>query len=450
MTFLLNTKGYFQKILRRGPLFERLLQELEENERLSYEQLIALQNQKLRSTICHAYQTVPYYRQLFNKLAINPKAIQTSEDLKALPIMSKTDLRGKEKQFVSNAVFPKFKTATSGTTGTPVSLFRDYYSINFEHASIWRQKRWGKCMFDELTVSIRGDVVVDPNIIKPPFWKYIPSDNMLKISSYHLSDRLIPYYLEKLRSLNSFVIEAYPSNVYRIARYMQLHQESPIRAKAVFTSCETLLPCQRQVIEQYLGQVFDHYGQSERVAYIGMCEHGNYHYLMDYSLVEFIPIGQDDLHRVVGTTFHNKVMPFIRYDTGDFVRIKNPSQSCSCGRAFPVVESIEGRIQDYIITPSGKWIGALGRVLVNVNNLIEAQIIQEKLDLIRVLIVTTENFTFQDEKVLLNNIHQRIGSEIKIVIQKTDKIRRTKRGKLKITISLLKHEKTNNSHLIVV
>lgn len=450
MTFLLNTKGYFQKILRRGPLFERLLQELEENEKLSYEQLIALQNQKLRSTICHAYQTVPYYRQLFDELAINPKAIQTSEDLKALPIISKTDLRGKEKQFVSNAIFPKFKTATSGTTGTPVSLFRDYYSINLEHASIWRQKHWGKCMFDELTVSIRGDVVVDPDIIKPPFWKYISSDNMLKMSSYHLSDRLLPYYLEKLRSLNSFIIEGYPSNLYRIARYMQLHQELPIKVKAVFTSCETLLPRQRQVIEEYFGQVFDHYGQSERVGHISMCEYGNYHYSIDYSLIEFIPIGQNDLHRVVGTTFHNKAMPFIRYDTGDFVRISNPNKSCSCGRIFPVIESIEGRIEDYIITPSGKWIGAMGRVLLNVNNIIEAQIIQEKLDFIRVLIVTTENFTVQDEKVLLNNIQQRIGSEIKIAIEKTDKIQRTKRGKLKITISLLKHEEINNCHSIFV
>ena len=442
MTFLLNTKGYFQKILRRGPLFERLLQELEENERLSYEQLIALQNQKLRSTICHAYQTVPYYRQLFDELAINPKAIQTSEDLKALPVISKTDLRGKEKQFVSNAVFPKFKTATSGTTGTPVSLFRDYYSINFEHASIWRQKRWGKCMFDELTVSIRGDVVVDPDIIKPPFWKYIPSDNMLKMSSYHLSDRLIPYYLEKLRSIDSpIVVESFPSTIYKIARYMQLHQELPIKVKAVITSCETLLPPQRQVIEEYFGQVFDHYGQSERVAYIAMCEHGNYHYLTDYSLVEFLPTDQDDLYRVVGTTFHNKAMPFIRYDTGDFVRIENPTRSCSCGRAFPLVESIEGRIEDYVITPSGKWIGAIGRALLDVNNLIEAQIIQEKLDLLRVLIVPTENFTVRDEKVLLKNIQQRVGYEMKIIIQKTDAIARTKRGKFQLVVSQLKNEK---------
>ena len=436
----LNTKSYFQKILRRGSLFKRILQELEENEKLSYEQLIDLQNQKLRSTIQHAYQTVPYYRRLFKELAIDPDAIKTSEDLKALPIISKSDFRGKEKQFVSNIV-PKFKTATSGTTGTSVNLFRDYYSINFEHACIWRQKRWGKCLFDELTVRIKGDVIVGPNIIKPPFWKYVSSDNMLMMSSYHLSDRFIPYYLEKLRSIDSpIILESFPSTIYRIARYMQLHQELPIKVKAVVTSGETLLPYQPQVVEQYFGQVFDHYGQSERVAYIARCEHGNYHYLMDYSLVEFLPTDRDNLYRVVGTSFHNRAMPLIRYDTGDFVRIENPARSCSCGRAFPLVDSIEGRVEDYIITPSGKWIGAIGRVFVEVNNLIEAQIVQEKLDLLRVSIVTTENFTLQDEKVLLRNIQQRAGDEIKVVIEKTDAIARTKRGKFRLVISELKNE----------
>ncbi|MDJ0594137.1 MAG: hypothetical protein QNJ72_29875 [Pleurocapsa sp. MO_226.B13] len=449
MTLLLNLKGYLRKFLRRGSLFYQLLQELEENEQLSYEQLIDYQNQKLRSTIQHAYQTVPYYRRLFDRLEVNPKAIETIDDLRVLPVMSKTNVRGKEKQFISNAVPLKFKTATSGTTGTPVNLFRDYYSINFEHASIWRQKRWSKCGFDELTVRIRGDVVVPHDVTKPPFWKYIPSENLLMMSSYHLSDRFIPYYLEKLRSFNSFIIEAFPSTIYRLARYMQLYQELPIKVKAVFTSAETLFPHQRQVIEEYFGQVFDHYGQSERVAYIARCEHGNYHYAMDYSLIEFLPTEQNDLYKVVGTTFHNRAMPLIRYDTGDFVRINNYDRFCSCGRAFPLVESIEGRIEDYVVTPSGKYVGAMGISFLNVNNLIEAQIIQEKLNLLRVLIVATENFTARDEKVLLRNIQQRVGYEMKIAIEKTDKIQRTKRGKLKITISLLKHEEINNSHLTI-
>ena len=355
--------------------------------------------------------------------------------MKCLPILNKLRIRGKEDQFVSKSFIWKFKATTSGTTGTSVKLFRDLFSINLEHAFIWRQRYWGKCFPDEPRVSLKGDIIIPVNATEPPFWKYISTDNMLQMSSYHLSDRFIPYYLEKLRNFNASSIEGYSSSIYRLARYMELHQESPINFKAVFTSSETLLPHQREVIEEYFGPILDHYGQAERVAHIAMCELGNYHYLMDYSLIEFLPTQEDDLYKVVGTTFHNRAMPLIRYDTGDFVRIKNHHQSCPCGRAFPLVESIEGRKEDYIVTPSGKWIGLMGRVLRNASNLIEVQIIQEKLDLLRVLIVTTENFTDRDEKVLLQNIQQRVGYDVKIIIQKTDAIPRTKRGKLKTTIS---------------
>ena len=449
MSIFHNFKAHFRQSLRQGSLFIHLLEELEQNERLSSEQLIDYQNQKLRSTIQQAYQTVPYYRQLFDRLNLSPEAIKTINDLQLLPIISKANLRGQEKQFISTKTLWKFKTATSGTTGTPVNLFRDYYSINLEHASIWRQKRWAKCDFNELTISIKGDVIVPPDLSKPPFWEYVKGENTLRMSAYHLSDRFIPYYLDKLRSLNSFIIEGYPSTIYRLARYMQLNQELPIEVKAVFTSCETLLPHQCQVIEKYFGQIFDRYGQSERVGNLDMCEYGNYHYAMDYSLIEFLPTKQNNLYRAIGTTFHNRAMPLIRYDTGDLVRLEERDR-CPCGRAFPKIDSIEGRIEDYILTPSGKWIGAAGRAFLNVNNLIEAQIIQEKINLIRVLIVTTEKFGSRDRQVLLNNMQQRFGSEIEVVIQQTDSIQRTKRGKQKITISQLKDREISNSYLEVV
>ncbi|MDJ0898990.1 MAG: hypothetical protein QNJ55_09270 [Xenococcus sp. MO_188.B8] len=435
MTLFLNLKGYAQKILRRGSLFYNILQELKNNEQLSYEQLINYQNQKLRLTVKKAYQTVPYYRQLFDELKLTPEAIKTIDDLQLLPIMSKSDIRGKEKQFVSNAVPWKYKTTTSGTTGTPVNLFRDYYNINFEHATFWRRRSWGKCSLDDPMVILKGDIIIPANATKPPFWKYVSSDNMLLMSSYHLSDRFIPYYLDKLRNFNSSIIEGFPSNIYRLARYMQLHQELPLNFKAVFTSSETLLPHQCQVIEEYLGQIFDYYGQSERVAHFSHCEHGNNHYVMDYSIVEFLPTKSSGLYKIVGTTLHNAAMPLIRYDTKDFVRISH--RSCPCGRAFPVVDLIEGRQEDYIATPCGKFVGGIGIVFTNVPNLIEGQIIQEEIDSLRVLIVTTENFTDDDRNVLLKNIRERLGANMEIIIQKTAAIPRTKRGKFKLTLSKL-------------
>ncbi|MDJ0636145.1 MAG: hypothetical protein QNJ34_23385 [Xenococcaceae cyanobacterium MO_188.B29] len=426
-------KGYAQRFLRQGRLFHHLLYELEQNQKLSYSELIEYQNQKLRQTVKRAYQEVPYYKQLFDRLKLKPEAIQTVEDLQLLPVLNKSDIRDKEQQFASSRVRWKFKAFTSGTTGTPLRLYRDHFNINLEQATLWRKQHWGGFAFNDRRATLQGHMVTPADSTQPPFWQYIPAEKQLLMSSYHLSNKFIPYYLQKLRDFQPAAMEAYPSSIYRLARYMQIHQELPISVKAVFTSSEMLLDHQREAIEKYFGPVFAHYGQAERVAHFSMCELGNYHYAMDYSIVEFLPTERDGLYQIVGTTLNNAAMPLIRYVTGDLARLS--TQSCPCGRPFPVIETIEGRQDDYMVTPSGKWLGRLDVVLKRTSNLVETQMIQEKLNLVRVLIVPTENFTQKDEAILRKKLEERFGLEMQIAIQKVDAIPLTKQGKYQAVIS---------------
>lgn len=435
MTLSFKFTSNLKTKLRRGALFYKLLDELERSQWLSYEELIDIQNQKLRKTIRLAYRTVPYYEQLFDRLNLSSEAIDTIEDLQLLPILNRSQLQAQVKQFVSKGFGLKTRSHTSGTTGSPITLCRDLYSINLEHASIWRQRRWGKVDLGEPIASLRGDAVVPPDADRPPFWKYVPAENRWLMSSFHLSDRFIPYYLEHLRNCDISAIEGYPSTIYRLACYMRDYQQEPIPVKAVFTSSEVLPNYRRQLIEQYFGKIFDHYGQSERVAHIAMCEHGNYHYVMDYSIIEFVPTEYSDLFKIVGTTLHNAAMPLIRYDTNDTVRISH--RSCPCGRAFPVIDSIDGRLEDYIATDSGKYIGGITIVFDGIPNIIEAQVIQEKIDLIRILIVPTEKFSDKNQNLLLQNLRERLGYDIEIIFQKVESIPRTKSGKFNSVVSKL-------------
>ena len=54
---------------------------------------------------------------------------------------------------------------------------------------------------------------------------------------------------------------------------------------------------------------------------------------------------------------------------------------------------------------------------------------------VRVLIVPSKDFTQNDEEILLKNLRERLGSEIKIIIQQVEAIPRTKLGKYKLVIS---------------
>ncbi len=85
---------------------------------------------------------------------------------------------------------------------------------------------------------------------------------------------------------------------------------------------------------------------------IGQCEHGRYHLLSDYSHVELLAAG-DGRYELVGTNFNNQYFPLIRYKTGDHVHLSE-NEACPCGRVFPMIERIEGRIGDYLVGEDGQ------------------------------------------------------------------------------------------------
>jgi len=67
----------------------------------------------------------------------------------------------------------------------------------------------------------------------------------------------------------------------------------------------------------------------------------------------------DGLFELVGTGFNNVSMPLIRYRCGDLVRPAPAEERCACGRSFPLIEEVVGRVDDSIKAPGR----ALGRRL---------------------------------------------------------------------------------------
>ena len=87
---------------------------------------------------------------------------------------------------------------------------------------------------------------------------------------------------------------------------------------------------------------------------------------------------------MICTGLFNFAMPLIRYKVGD---VAIPlDEKCSCGRMLPLVKSIEGRIDDMILTPEGRFISPASMSLAFefAKNIKEAQIVQnakEKIEL---------------------------------------------------------------------
>jgi len=292
---------------------------------------------------------------------------------------------------------------------------------------IWRHWRWSGFTFEDRRVTLRRELVVPTSQTRSPFWVYNPAERQLLMSSYHIAPQFFPDYVRAIETFRPSAIYGYPSSVALIARAFEECGRSPFPLKAVFTSSETVLDWQRELIEQvFCCRIFDLYGNTERTAAITSCEHGSYHVLTDYAYVEFVSTSNHELE-IVGTSLFNHAFPLLRYRSGDTVEIG--SQGCPCGRPFPTVTRIVGRMESYIWTPEGRAVGRLDHIFKGTHNIIDSQIVQEQLNEIVIRIVPADGFSEADSQRVLKHARERLGPAMKIHLEFVPKIERSANGK---------------------
>lgn len=448
---VVTLKGIGYGAIRRGEHFRQWGGELLRNERLEGDGLRQYQLLRLRQLLVHAYTHVPFYKREFDRLKFRPVELKSLDEMEALPIIDKHVLRNNLQQFVSlNAKRSHlYRGSTSGSTGTPLTLFMDRKLIQTEHAFVWRQYRWAGCPPGGKVALFRGDMIVPAEQAKPPYWRHDVANGELWCSSYHLSETSIESYLRALEDFEPDIIYAYPSSLFAIVQYATKQQKEIAlpHLRGIITSSETLSSWQKELIQEYFkARVFDWYGLFERVIFIGTCESGSYHVFPDYGYTEYVPIldgGRGNEYELVGTSFINSVVPLIRYRTGDIVRIKgDTNDQCACGRVFPCVDSVLGRRDDAIVTPTGRIIGRLDHIFKTATHITFAQIIQESENDLTIVVVPDEHYSDADRAKLCTNAHRLVGETMKIRIETVDHIPHDRSGKFRGVIS-----KVSRGHL---
>ncbi len=409
-------------------------------------ELEAYQDEKLSALVRHAYDTVPYYRAIFDERRLKPGDVRTRGDLAKLPLLTKDDIRKNFKNLISSAVAPgerKFGH-TSGTTGSPLEVCYDTSVIHATYAALDRQYRWADCRLardgDPIAVA-RGNVIVPLNRKRPPFWRYNHFHNQLLLSSFHMSKENLGSYFEEMRRYGVQVLDGYPSTLFVLAKHLKnSHATFPL--KAVISSSETLYDFQREIIESsFQCRVFDYYAVAERVAFATECEaHAGHHMVMEYGVSEIVddqgdPVAAGTPGRLVGTSLHNRAMPLIRYVTNDRTAIR-PSR-CACGRALEVMDDVTTKAEDTLTLRDGRLISpsVLTHPFKPLDSIEESQIIQKELDRILVRIVPRPDYTERDTEHLIRELKSRLGQETAIEIELVEQLARTKAGKFRWVIS---------------
>lgn len=128
---------------RYNASFWRFLSEYKGRKDWSFDRLCKFRDARLRQLIHHAYQTVPYYRDLFDDGGINPDSIRTLDDLKKLPLLAKEMVSRQPERFCSSAVRPEKRVTahTSGTNGQRFVFSTTNSAVNEQWSVWWRYRR---------------------------------------------------------------------------------------------------------------------------------------------------------------------------------------------------------------------------------------------------------------------------------------------------------------------
>lgn len=442
-SLLVNLKAFFNNKKRYNKYYDKAYKELLNNFVSKDINLVkCYQHEKVKELLLESFQFSKYYRSIFNKLKIEENDIidDPIKILKQLPLLSKSILRENPDDIINTNPHRKISSInfTSGTTGTPTKTYNDYESQAISFA-LWNRFHYmiGLNKSDR-HIRMSYKEVVNMDCVNPPFWIYNKVDNQLLMSVYHLNERNLNSYIQKIKKFKPKYIDGSPSAIHVLAEFITRNNiELNFSLKGICTTAETLFTHQRIDIEKAFNcKVFNQYASSEGSPFITECINGKMHLNEDSGVFEILDENDHEVKagigRLVVTSLRSWKTPLIRYDIGDYVELGD-NYTCDCGSPFRVVENVLGRANDLFWTKEKGFVRAtISSSIKNEKGIIEMQIIQKEPNIININIVVNKDiYNIKTEEVIKQNLYYSLGKDLNIDFIYSDKILNEGKGKFK-------------------
>lgn len=430
---------------RGGKEFEKILDFLQTTNGWDKEHIRAYKEEHVFRIIEQAYYHTPYYKQKFDSVGLTPSSFTCLNDLAKFPILTKEEVRSNLKGLIADNVRKRDRVHyhTSGTSGKALDFYNSKYNLRYYWAVCARYCMRFGIEPHSRSINFTGKMVVPINQKKPPYWRYKKVQNQYMLTMQHITREKVPAMVDFINSDDFKTIVGYPSICYSFASFVN---ELGLKIKNVplyyFSGAEKVYDYQIEAIEKAFPgiRIIEHYGFSENAGAASKCACGSYHEdfeLGHFELKDSVTDGDYSTGVLLSTGFHNFAMPFIRYEVGDTLTFDN--RSCKCGLQSQVIHEINGRNEDYVITPEGTHIMRFDYIFKDTSSIRECQVIQRQLGEVVIRIVCRDNYNASvTEKHLRDNIHTMISPTIKVVFEYIDEIPRTKAGKFKAVVSEIK------------
>jgi phenylacetate-CoA ligase len=166
-----------------------------------------------------------------------------------------------------------------------------------------------------------------------------------------------------------------------------------------------------------------------------------FYFWPQYGYVEFGPPNEDGCCEIIGTSFHNLVMPLIRYCTGDYAQLVKPGANCEF--PWPAVADVVGREQEFLVSKSGRRISltAFNMHTAIFDGLYALQFYQEEPGVAEFRYVAGPDFHRSRGEAIKAGIRDKLGDDFEIVLCEVKETVKTARGKNRWLVSRLVNAK---------
>lgn len=420
------------------------LKELEQIQFRSYQQVRTEQWHRLIKLIRYAYENTEFYATRLKTLGAEPDDFKKWEDIQLIPPLTKEDIRTSKMQMVSQRVNPTklISGKTSGSTGISLEFFIDEDSQQWKRACTIKYDQWSGWQLGERIGSIWGNPQHRNN------WKSLFRNSLLERFTYLDTlkmdkQSMICFYHELIKTKPTLLF-GHAHSLFLFAGFLKKNQLKGIHPRGIISTCMVLHAFERETIEEvFKCKVTNRYGCEEVSLIACECPNGNMHLNSDSLIIEYVRDGKHvqpgEPGAIIITDLTNYGMPFIRYKVGD-VGIPSPLTSCPCKCTYPIMESLVGRVADYVMTPNGKYISGISlteNFALQFPGIKQMQIIQERLDYLILRIVKGNNFTEQTVRYVGKLAQEHFGHEMRYELEFVDTIQSESSGKYRFCISKL-------------
>jgi phenylacetate-CoA ligase len=439
-------KNYLSKT---SNILERL-QEIQAIESFSKQQIEEYQKSRLFNLLNHSKNKVPYYKDILNDL----NSLETFDFgyLKKIPFLTK-DLIKQNFQQLSPEDLNKTKyyiNSSSGSTGVPAKFIQDLHYFEYKQATKFLFNQWCGCHVGDRQIIIWGstrDIFSGKNSLKTSFGRWIR--NEIWLNAFQMPPGDLPKIIDKINSFRPKLILSYVDSIYDLARYVEKTGLEVTPPGAIMVTAGTLTPEIREKLTQvFQTEVFNRYGSREVGDIACECDqHMGLHVVPSNLYVEILAsngeeVGPGQTGEIVVTSLNNYSMPLIRYKIGDMGSWAN--KSCSCGRNWPLLEQVSGRISDVFVRKDGMELhGGIFAVLLFTKEWIQKfQVVQEDYEKIKIYLVIEETHTPPQREFdeLKQKIKGFMGETCDIEFLIVENIPKSESGKFRYLISNVRNK----------